>query len=159
MRVSWVLIYNWLGWVCILRILSGDMALVCPQRYNSRFASHQRTGIMHSSSKLLNGFWLTFTLGLPIIWRAIWQHLSHPRRTKAKVSSSPVTPLSISDIGRSLSLSFRSGNVLHLNDAMLVPSVSLSKNRIGWTTLWWSPKLSHLDSDFLCVRIYTRIMS
>lgn len=95
----------------------------------------------------------TFTLGLPIIWRAIRQHLSHPRRTKAKVSSSPVTtPHSLfQTLVRSLSLSFRSGNVLHLNDAMLVPKVSLSKNGIGWTTLWWSPKLCHLYSDFLCV--------
>lgn len=56
----------------------------------------------------------------------------------------------ISDIG-TISLSSRFGNVLHLNDAMLVPKVSLSKMVFGWTTLWWLPKLCYLYSDFLCV--------
>ncbi|KAL5798333.1 hypothetical protein ACOSQ2_003153 [Xanthoceras sorbifolium] len=58
----------------------------------------------------------------------------------AFVSSSPYqgkslpAPLSISDIG-TISLSSRSGNVLHLNEAMLVPKVNLSTNLISWTTL------------------------
>ena len=60
------------------------------------------------------------------------------------------TPLSILDIG-TISLSSRSGNIPHLNDAMLLPKVSLSKDLIGWTTFWWSPKLCHLYSDFFCV--------
>ena len=42
-------------------------------------------------------------------------------------------PLSILDIG-TISLSSRSGNIPHLNDAMLLPKVSLSKDLIGWTT-------------------------
>lgn len=92
MGVSWVLLYDLLGYVYFF--FSGDMAIVCPQRYNSSFAPHQTThhvGIMYSSSELDSKLFFTFTLGLPIIWRAIRLHLSHPRRTKAKVSSSPVT--------------------------------------------------------------------
>jgi len=59
------------------------------------------------------------------------------RLDKKRKKSLPVTtPHSLfQTLVRSLSLSFRSGNVLHLNDAMLVPKVSLSKNGIGWTTL------------------------
>lgn len=75
---------------------------------------------------------------------------SSPYQGKSLVFTGDHTPLSISDIG-TISLSSRSGNVLHLNEAMLVPKVSLSTNFISWTTLWWSPKLCHLYSDFLCV--------
>lgn len=57
-----------------------------------------------------------------------------PYQGKSVVFTGDHTPLSISDIG-TISLSSRFGNVLHLNYAMLVPKVSLSKNGIGWTTL------------------------
>lgn len=134
------------------------MAIVCPQRYNSSFAPHQTThhvGIMHSSSK-------RYSQRLFYIYTGATHHMtSNPA---AFVSSSPYqgkkkcrlhrwphpTLYFISDIG-TISLSSRFGNVLHLNDAMLVPKVSLSKNCFGWTTLWWLPKLCYLYSDFLCV--------
>lgn len=47
---------------------------------------------------------------------------SSPYQGKSIVFTGNHTPLSISDIG-TISLSSRSGNVLHLNDAMLVPKV------------------------------------
>lgn len=59
---------------------------------------------------------------------------SSPYQGKSLVFTGDHTPLSISDIG-TISLSSRSGNVLHLNEAMLVPKVSLSTNFISWTTL------------------------
>lgn len=162
MRVSWVLIYDWLGYVYFLFSLETWLSYVHSVTTRVLLRIKQLVLCIHLPSVILNGFF-TFTLGLPIIWRAIRQHLSHPRRTKAKVSSSPVTtPHSLfQTLVRSLSLSFRSGNVLHLNDAMLVPKVSLSKNGIGWTTLWWSPKLCAIFTPTSSVlsRIYTRIMS
>lgn len=146
----------WFTWVCILLILSGDMAIVCPQRYNSSFAPHQTThhvGIMHSSSKLDSQwlFYISFTLHHMTSNPAAFVS-SSPYQGKSVVFTGDHTLLSISDIG-TVSLSSRFGNVLHLNDAMLVPKVkvSLSTNFFSWTTLWWSPKLCHLYSDFLCV--------
>ena len=107
---------------------------------------------IHLPSVILNGF-------LFYIYTRATHHMtsnpaafvsSSPYQGKSVVFTGDHTLLSISDIG-TISLSSRSGNVLHLNDAMLVPKVSLSKNGIGWTTLWWSPKICHLYSDFLCV--------
>ena len=116
------------------------MAILCPQRYNSSIAPHQPThhvGIMHSSSKL-DSQWLFF-----YIYTGATHHMtsnpaafvsSSPYQGKSVVFTGDHTLLSISDIG-TISLSSRSGNILHLNDVMLVPKVSLSKNGIGWTTL------------------------
>lgn len=121
--------------VCILLILSGHMALVCPQRYNSSFAPHQTThhvGIMHSSSKL-DSPWLFY------IYTGATHHMtsnpaafvsSSPYQGKSFVFTGDHTPLSISDIG-TISLSSRSGNVLHLNDAMLVPKLSQKMGSVG----------------------------
>lgn len=92
---------------------------------------------MYSSSKL-DSQWLFY-----IYTGAATHHMTSNPATF--VSSSPYqgesvvftgyhTPLYILDIG-TISVSSRSGNVLHLNDAMLVPKVSLSKNFLGWTTL------------------------
>lgn len=136
MGVSWVLLYDLLYYVYFF--FSGDMAVVCPQRYNSSFAPHQTThhvGIMHSSSKLDSQwlFYISFTLGLPTSNPAAFVS-SSPYQGKSLVFTGDHTPLSISDIG-TISLSSRSGNVLHLNEAMLVPKVSLSTNWISWTTL------------------------
>lgn len=106
---------------------------------------------IHIPSVILNGFFYIYT--------GATHHMtsnpaaffsSSPYQGKSVVFTGDHTPLSISDIG-TISLSSRSGNVIHLNDAMLVSKVSLSKNWIDWTTLWWSPKLCHLYSDFLCV--------
>ena len=163
MGVSWVLLYDWLGYVYFL---SGDMAIVCPQRYNSSFAPHQTThhvGIMHSSSKLDSQwlFYISFTLGLPIIWRAIWLHLSHPRRTKAKVSSSPVTtPHSLfQTLVRSL---------YHLVLAMFLISMMLCCFLKSVSQKIWSVRQLFDDRQSYAIftptssvlsRIYTRIMS
>lgn len=137
MGVSWVLLYDLLFYVYFF--FSGDMAVVCPQRYNSSFAPHQKShhvGIMHSSSKL-DAQWLFY------IYTGATHHMtsnpaafvsSSPYQGKSVVFTGDHTLLSISDIG-TISLSSRSGNVLHLNDAMLVPKASLSKNEFGWTTL------------------------
>lgn len=93
MRVSWVLLYDWLGYVYFWFSLETWLSYV--HSVTTRVLLRIKQLItwvlcIHLPSVILNGFF-TFTLGLPIIWRAIRLHLSHPRRTKAKVSSSPVT--------------------------------------------------------------------
>jgi hypothetical protein len=120
------------------------MAIVCPQRYYSSFASHQTThhvGIMYSFSKLDYKLFFTFTPGLPIIWRAIQLHLSNPRRTKAKVSSSPVTT------PHSLFQTFVQ-SLYHLVMAMFFISMMLccflklvsQKKFVGWTIFFMITK-------------------
>nr|YP_009045803.1 orf125 [Batis maritima]AIC83406.1 orf125 [Batis maritima] len=53
---------------------------------------------------------------------------SSPYQDKSVVFTGDHTPLSISDIG-TISLSSRSGNVLHLNDAILVQKVKVSLSK------------------------------
>lgn len=151
MGVSWVLLYDWLWYVYFW--FSLDTWLSYVHSVTTRVLLRIKQLIMwvlciHLPSVILHGFF-TFTLGLPIIWRAIRLHLSHPRRTKAKVSSSPVTtPHSLSQtLVRSL---------YHLVLAMFFISMMLCwfLNYLQkWDRLdkWWSPKLCHLYSDFLCV--------
>ena len=102
-----------------------------------------------------------FTLGLPIIWRAIWLHLSHPRRTKAKVSSSPVTtPHSLfQTLVRSL---------YHLVLAMFLISMMLCCFLKSVSQKIWSVGQLFDDRQSYAIftptssvlsRIYTRIMS
>lgn len=116
-------------YVCQLLLLSGHMAILCPQRYKSSFAPHQTShhvGIMQSSLK-------PYYIWLLDIYTGATHHMtsnpaafvsSSPYQGKSVVFTGDHTPLSISDIG-TISLSSRSGNVLHLNEVLLVPKVSL----------------------------------
>ena len=88
MRVSWVLLYDWLGYVYFWFSLETWLSYV--HSVTTRVLLRIKQLItwvlcIHLPSVILYGFF-TFTLGLPIIWRAIRLHLSHPRRTKAKKS-------------------------------------------------------------------------
>ena len=99
--------------------------------------------------------------GLPIIWRAIRLHLSHPRRTKAKVSSSPVTtPHSLfQTLVRSL---------YHLVLAMFFISMMLCcflksvSQKMGSVGQLFDDRQSYAiftPTSSVLSRIYTRIMS
>lgn len=165
MGVSWVLLYDWLGYVALF-LLSGHMAIVCPQRYNSSFAPHQTThhvGLMHSSSKR-HFLWLFY------IYTGATHHMtsnpaafvsSSPYQGKSVVFTGDHTPLSISDIG-TISLSSRSVLAMFFISMMLcwfLKSVSqnifsvgpLCDDRQSYAIL--TPTSSVLS------RIYTRIMS
>lgn len=81
MRVYWVLLYDWLGYVYFRFYLETWLSYV-----RSCFAPHQTWVLcIHLPSVILNGF-LTFTQGLPEQSGCICIILA-----KAKVSSSPVT--------------------------------------------------------------------
>lgn len=153
MGVSWVLLYDSLGYVYFFSLW----------RHGYRMSTALQLEFCSASNNSSRGYYVfIFQARLEMvfyIYTGATHHMtsnlaafvsSSPYQGKSVVFTGDHTPLSISDIG-TISLSSRSGNVPHLNDAMLLPKVSLSKDLIGWTTFWWSPKLCHLYSDFLCV--------
>ena len=136
MGVSWVLLYDSLGYVYFFSLW----------RHGYRMSTTLQPEFCSALNNSSRGYYVfIFQARLEIvfyIYIGTTHHmtsnlvafvLSSPYHSKSVIFIGDHTPLSISDIGTIFSSS-RSGNFPYLNDAMLLPKVSLSKDLISWTT-------------------------